>query len=246
MDEDEFWRLVALLGGVADTTSCRALHAHVLETGQGAAFGEAVDQHVRRLLAACRVPFSHQGDTAEWIAAAVIATGRSTYDRAVRSGKELRPADWAWDDAEALLIVGFVDDGSHSGTDLPDPTGHASLQWNAQPVAEGVTTSWEPFVDQMTAMMGELDHPDWGRSVCNDLEWIAAIELAEADTGILDWSRNAGLHLALVVREVDQPENRRYPDHHQVMRVFPVAEVLTAPSRRDLYLRELRALAEWA
>jgi hypothetical protein len=246
VDDDEFWDHIDRLGGVADTTSCRGLHAELVASGRGRAFGDAVDEHVSRLLERCNVPFSHQGDTAEWIAAAVIASGRSTYEKTLAAGKKLKPGDWAWDDAESLLVTGFVDDGSNAGTDLPEATELASLQWNAGQVPDGVTTSWEPFVDQIAQTMGELDHPNAGRSVCNDLEWIAAIEEADADTGILVWARNARLHLALVIREVDEGENRRYPDYQQVMRIVPVSKILEAPSRRDAYLRELRALAEWA
>ena len=245
MDEDEFWGFVARLDGIADQTSCRALHDVLVAQGRGQEFGDAVDDHVRRLLGACQVPYSHQGDTAEWIAAAVIASGRSTYDQTLAAGTKLRPDDWAWDDAEALLVAGFVDDGSESGPP-PEPTELASLQWNAEQVPDGVDTTWEPWLDGMSLAMGELDHPSMGRSVCVDPEWNAAIAEAGSDTGILVWARNSGLHLALVVRAVDQAENRRYPDSGQVMRIVPAAEALAAESRRDLYLRELRALAEWA
>jgi hypothetical protein len=246
VEDDEFWAYVARLGGVADDTTCRPLHDVLVRDGRGPEFGAAVDEHVRRLLGACKVPFTHQGDTAEWIAAAVIAAGRPTYEKTLAAGKKLRPADWAWDAAEALLVAGSVDDHTISGPAQPEATLSASLQWNARPAPEGVTTSWEPFADAIASMMGPLDHPSAGRSVCDDPEWDAALELAGADTGILVWARNAGLHLTLVVRDVPTGEYRRFAEQGQVMRVVPLAEALAAQPRRDLYLAELRALAEWA
>ena len=122
MDEDDFWGFVARLGGVADDATCRALHVEVVSAGRAAEFGTAVDAHVERLLSRCSVPYSHQGDTAEWIAAAVIAAGRSRYEEILAAGKKLRPRDWRWEDAEALLVVGFVDEDGRSS----DPKGSSS------------------------------------------------------------------------------------------------------------------------
>ena len=81
MDEARFWRLVDVLGGTADDTSTARLAAELVEHDEVDAFGDHLDVLVAQLLAACDVPVTHDGDTAEWIAAAVIARGRDTYER---------------------------------------------------------------------------------------------------------------------------------------------------------------------
>jgi hypothetical protein len=234
VDEDEFWEFVQRLGGVADAASCMALELELGAAGRGLEFCDAVEVHVRRLLAACTLPEDLWGDSAEWLAAALIAAGRTTYEENVSSGARIDPDAWNWDESEALLSTGFPHEpGSLSASDLLESV--ASLQWNAEQVPDGVSTSWEPFVD----MFGAGDDPMLGRSVVTDPEWDQALAQLGPDTG-------TSLHLALVVRDLPEAENLRWPEHHQVMRRVPVSEVLGSNSRRDVYLRELKALSEWA
>jgi hypothetical protein len=202
--------------------------------GRGLEFVDAVDDHVRRLLAACTLPEDLWGDSAEWLAAALIAAGRTTYEENVASGATIDPDAWNWDESEALLGTGFPHEGGDpSASDLLESL--VSLQWNAEQVPDGVSTTWEPFVD----MFGAADDPMLGRSVVTDPEWEQAMAQIGPDTG-------TSLHLALVVRDLPDAENLRWPEHNQVMRRLPVSDVLAATSRRDLYARELKALAEWA
>jgi len=243
VDEDEFWALVARLDGVADQTSCRALHDELVATGGGEAFGDAVDEHVERLLEACSLPELYQGDTAEWVAAAVLASGRATYEATLATGGELTVGQWEWQAAEALLVTGFVDPDDAPGDGSPGSALPASLQWNAGSLPDGVTTTWESWLDGLAAAMGQLDHPSMGQTVSTDPEWDAAVAAAG---DALASARDTGVHLALVVRDVNEAESRRYSELRHAMRIVPAAEVLAAPTRREVYLRELRALAAWA
>ena len=186
MDEDEFWEFVARLGGVADQASCMALGLELGSAGRGPEFCDAVEEHVRRLLVACTLPEDLWGDSAEWLAAAVIAAGRTTYEQHVSSEAAIDPDAWDWDESEALLSTGFLHEPSDlSASDLLEAV--ASLQWNAEPVPDGVSTTWEPFVDLLDAS----DNPALGRSVVTDPEWEQALAQLGPDTG-------TSVHLALL------------------------------------------------
>ncbi|GAW50518.1 MULTISPECIES: hypothetical protein [unclassified Nocardioides] len=91
MDDTRFWQLVDLLGGTADERTVPVLEADLAASGDAEGFLDALQVTVDDLLARCPVPGSHEGDTAEWIAAAVVAAGRETYERTIAAGLPSTP-----------------------------------------------------------------------------------------------------------------------------------------------------------
>lgn len=227
MDETRFWGLVALLGGIADEHSVRALEAE-LRPEEVEAFGEAVGTRVDQLLARRRVPESHEGDTAEWIAAAVIAAGREAFERELAEFGDLSPDDWSWSDAEVLLVAGFTDaddradDGAAPTDDVDDALG-LWLQWKSHHRPEGVTTAWDAEVE---GTLEEPDDPAHGRVPASDPAWDDALAALAADP---EFHRRrsvlGGIGLHLVVRDVDEASLQPWPSETEVQHV-----VLTLPA----------------
>lgn len=225
MDDARFWELVDLLGGTADFASTRRLQA-ALEGDEVQAFGDAVDVKVAQLLADCDVPDTLDGDTAEWVACAVVARGRDTYEATRAAGAELSPDDWAWDEAESLLLVG---EEQAAPGEAP-----VTLQWKSREVPVGVETVWDPDDD------AHGDDPAYGLVPTSDGAWEAALGVLTTDAEFV--RRRAelgGLDLHLVVRDVDELELSAWPDPddaESVVLVVPAAMVLAEESRVEAYL----------
>ena len=231
MEDSRFWELVDLLGGIADDTSTPRLDAELREHDESVEFLDRVDELVAELLAACQVPPSHAGDTSEWLAAAVIAGGRSTYERTLAAGGILDPDDWAWAQAENLLVAGFFEPGADTAAGIPD--NGLTLQWKSREVPVGVETSWRPDDDTD-------DDPAWGQVPTSDAAWEAALGVLLDD----DEFRNRraaldGLRLHVVVRDVEEMEMSAWPDAEHVddvVLVVPVSVILAEDSRVQAYL----------
>lgn len=230
MDEARFWELVDLLGGTVDDTTTPRLAAELVENDEVDAFGDHVDVLVAQLLAACEVPLSHGGDGAEWIAAAVIARGRTTYERTLAAGGVLDPDEWAWDEAENLLVVGLSGE-----PDDPGPFGDSlTLQWKSREVPVGVETVWDPDDDR------HGDDPAHGLVPTSDEAWDAALGVLATDAEFQ--RRRAALEplaLHVVVRDVEELELSAWPEPDAVESVVlavPVTLVLAEESRVEAYL----------
>jgi hypothetical protein len=226
MDVARFWELVDLLGGTADDASTPRLAAALTEHDEVEAFADHLDVLVAQLLATCDVPASHDGDTAEWIACAVVASGRGSYERVLAAGAPLDPDDWDWAGAEGLLVVG------EEQADAPaDPL---TLQWKSREVPVGVETVWDPDDD------AHGDDPAYGLVPTSDEAWEAALGVLGTDAEFL--RRRAELEplaLHVVVRDVDELELSAWPDPdaaESVVLALPVAMVLAHESRVEAYL----------
>jgi hypothetical protein len=228
MDESRFWRLVDLLGGTADDASTARLATELAEHDEVGAFGDHVDVLVAQLLAACDVPVTHDGDTAEWIAAAVIASGRESYERTLAAGAELDPDAWPWTEAGSLLVVGLSDADTIPGDD------RLTLQWKSREVPVGVETLWDPDHDE------HGDDPAFGLVPTADEAWEAALGVLMTDEEFQ--RRRAALEpiaLHVVVRDVEELELSAWPDADAVESVVlavPVSLVLAEESRVEAYL----------
>lgn len=230
MDRSRFWALVDLLGGTADDTTTPRLAAELAERDEVEAFAEHVDVLVPLLLAACDVPPSHGGDTAEWIAAAVIARGQEVYERTLAAGGPLDPDDWDWAEAENLLLVGMTSQG-----DGPGPgDDRLTLQWKSREVPVGVETVWDPEDDE------HGDDPAYGLVPTSDEAWDAAVGVLMTDAEFQ--RRRAALEpiaLHVVVRDIDELELSAWPspdETESVVLAVPVAMVLGEESRVEAYL----------
>ena len=129
MTPDRFWRLVELLAGTADEETVPRLEA-ALAPGEHETFADAVQDHVDRLLARREVPGSHAGDTAEHLAAAVVAAGRDTYERELALDAPLDPGRWRWEEAERLLVAGLA-----AEEEPHDTVGDLAMGWTGAVVA---------------------------------------------------------------------------------------------------------------
>lgn len=235
MTPDRFWELVATLGGTADDATTTVLDAALRESGEGEDFGDLVDEHVERLLQSCSLPFSHQGDGGEWVAAAVIAAGRETYERTLAAGGLLNPDDWRWDEAENLLVAGFVDnededeqpglEGQHLGV---------TLEWKTADLPTGVTSYFDASLD----LFG--DDPRGGYAVTADPAWAEAMLRLDADA---EFHRrrasisDVGLHLK--VRESDEVELTPWPSDEvidDVVMTLPREMFTDAEQRVEAYV----------
>ena len=235
MDVARFWQLIDLLQGTVDDTTMPALEAELTEHGESMEFLDLLDERVRRLLEACSVPPSHAGDASEWLAAAVVASGRTSYERALAGGGQLDPDAWAWSEGEDLLVAGFFEPELEADTEDTRLT----LQWKSREVPVGVTTEWRPDED----FLGE--DPSLGHVPTRDEAWNTAVGLLLADEEFL--SRRAamsGVGLHLVVRDVDEMELSGWPGQDdepsqisEIVLVAPVAMILAEDSRVQSYLQ---------
>ncbi|MCW2765719.1 MAG: hypothetical protein JWO11_1678 [Nocardioides sp.] len=242
MDPERFWQLVDLLGGVADDTSTPRLDAVLQETDETHDFLVAVGAAVTRLLARCPVPASHGGDTAEWIAASVIAAGRETYERTLTAGGGLDPDGWDWGEAENLLVAGMTDDRDADEIAEEELGGRVGLhlEWKTTSVPDGVTSNYDPETDWFG------DDPRFGHTIVHDPDWVTALGRLDEDA---EFHRrratigNVGLHV--VVREVSETELVPWPSADAVENVvllLPASLVSAAESRVDAYLEALVTL----
>lgn len=239
MDETRFWELIGRLGGVADERTVAVLEAE-LHPDETESFDAALASRIDRLLERRTVPDSHEGDTAEWIAAAVIAAGREGYERELAGSGELVPDDWAWSDAEVLLVAGVAGDGHGAGhgaaassVDVDDALG-LWMQWKSHRLPDGVATSWDPEIEDV---VDDPDDPAFGRVPATDPAWDDALAALAADP---EFHRRRtllgaiGLHL--VVRDVDEASLQPWPSETDVQHV-----VLTLPAVQARTDREARA-----
>lgn len=247
MDDARFWELVDQLGGVADDATVPRLEAGLLR-GEAEPFLDHVYERVAALLQRCSVPPSHAGDTAEWIAAAVVAAGRDTYERTRAAGGALDPDAWAWAEAEALLVAGVEEhdedaeqDPDHD-EDFTDHLGHKlglTLRWCASDAPTGVETTYDPAAD-------DGDDPDQSTVTTEDEEWTATLALLDGDPEFHRRRiRLAAVGLHVVVRDVDEATLMAWPtddDMRDVVMTLPVEAVLAAPSRHDAYLEAVITL----
>ncbi|GEP37909.1 hypothetical protein NPS01_15720 [Nocardioides psychrotolerans] len=236
MSPERFWELVETLDGVADDTTTPALDRMLRDHGEGENFLDLVEEHVERILERCEVPASHQGDTAEWIAAAVIAAGRAEHDRVLLSGAALVPDDWAWAEAENLLVAGAAHD---QDTPLPGSLLGLTLEWKTTDLPADMESTFDPRLDRAG------DDPRHGRTITHDPAWAEAVLRLDADP---EFHRrrasigDVGLHLK--VREAEEMELTPWPSEDQVDDVVlsvPVA-AFTAKDRVDVYVRAVAEL----
>jgi len=244
MDSGRFWELITLLGGRADDRSCRALEA-ALAPGEADGLAEEVQRRVDELLDRRDVPASHAGDTAEWIAAAVVACGRERFERELARTGPLDPDDWEWEDAESLLVAGATEDDdpeveldAMSGEDLADGLG-LWLQWKSARLPDGVTTAWDPEPEDA---LDEADDPAYGRVPTTDPAWEDALATLAADA---EFHRRraliGGIGLHLLVRDVDEAELRPWPSESHVDDVvltLPAADARVGHDERVAYYVE--------
>ncbi|MBM7509857.1 hypothetical protein ABKW28_03280 [Nocardioides sp. 31GB23] len=238
MTPDRFWRLVELLAGTADEETVPRLEA-ALAPGEHETFADAVQDHVDRLLARREVPGSHAGDTAEHLAAAVVAAGRDTYERELALDTPLDPGRWRWEEAERLLVAGLVaEEEPHDGVgDLAEQLG-VHLQWRSVQVPDGVLTSWGEEVAEIDGVLG--DDPAFGRVPADDPHWHEALQrLAEDPEFHHRRAAVAGLELHVVVRDTDEATLSAFPDAdaaEHVVLVVPVEAMTADPHRAEAYV----------
>lgn len=169
-------------------------------------------QLVGQLVVGCRWPDEIAGsDTMNWVAAAVVAGGRAAYE-GVRARGEIDPAQWQWDEAEALLVVGYEEDqvhvppADHGG---PVPPVAVTLQWLSIPSPEGVHT---PDDDSPELQVDLGDHPSNGRVPVHDPEWVEAQRQLAADPSFVarrvTTSDGPGLVLVVPVSHFTDPRSR--------------------------------------
>ncbi len=244
MTPDRFWRLVELLDGTADQETVARLEA-AMAPGEQETFADAVQDHVDRLLARREVPGSHAGDTAEHLAAAVVAAGRDTYERELALDAPLDPGQWRWEEAEALLVAGLAEEEEPPDGvgDLADQLG-IHLQWRSVQVPDGVLTSWGEEVAEIDEVVG--DDPSFGRFPTDDPHWHEALSrLAEDPEFHRRREAVAGLELHVVVRDTDEATLSAYPDaeaaEHAVL-VVPVAAMTAEPDRVEAYVESVVTL----
>lgn len=236
MSPERFWELVDILGGVADDTTTPALDRELGESDEGEDFLALVQARVEQLLERCPVPESHQGDTAEWIAAAVIAAGRAEHDRVLSSGAPLVPDEWAWAEAENLLVVGMPHEAEEP---RPGALLGLSLEWKTTDLPAGIESTFDPLMEWTG------DDPAYGRTVTVDPEWTEAVLRLDADpefhrrrTTIAD----VGLHLK--VREADEMVLTPWPSPEQVDDVVlsvPVG-MFAGQDRTEVYVQAVAEL----
>jgi hypothetical protein len=225
MTPERFWELVGTLDGVADDLSCAELDGLLRETGEGSAFADILDPHVESLVWGCRWPNDIAGsDVMNWVAAAVVAAGRTTYE-SVLAAREVNPDEWQWGEAEALLVAG----AGESPEDLPPDHGDpvppvaVALQWLAVPAPEGVQGLHDDVPD---GAFDPGDDPAWGRVPVHDPDWLAAQQRLAGDQSFLDRRARLGdLRLGLTVRPVP-PVGQTAPDpdgHWPLDRIKPVS-----------------------
>lgn len=242
MTPDRFWELVATLGGHVDDARAEALEDR-LAADEGGPFGEAVQEHVDRLLQRCPVPPSHGGDAAEWMAAAVVAAGREIYERTLAAGTTLHPDAWDWEDAEALLVVGHdeLDPGS-AGEDGHWQGGTSELpvtfQWRSLRVAPGVLTVWDEVSAAVQDELGTGVDPAWGRIPAVDPHFVEVVEAHARPAAAVE-------RHVVVSDDVVEPTWQLFPeagDPEHVVLSVPPDPLLAVEDRRPLYRELVEAL----
>ena len=216
MTPERFWELVGTLDGVADEETCARLDALLRETGEGPAFTDLIDDHVEPLVETCHWLGDIAGSsTMDWVAAAVIASGKARYDAVLARG-EVDPDEWEWSEAEALLVAGFEETEEERANREPDDHGEAAppvavtLQWLSVPSPEGVHTPHDHDPEGIMIDLG--DHPDLGRTPVHDPDWLRAQEVLAADESFLARRSAVGaIGLWLTVRPVP-PDDEPAPD----------------------------------
>lgn len=251
VQDERFWQLVDLLGGVANDASVPRLEAS-LRAGEAEAFLDRVYELVAALLQRCSVPASHAGDTAEWIAAAVVAAGRTTYENTLAAGGRLDPEAWAWSEAEDLLVAGVPEHADAGDGDQPDEVADPddvterlgdelglTFQWCSAEVPPDVDTSYDPANDRG-------DDPEHGQVWTDDDEWTRTLALLDGDA---EFHRRraaiAGIGLHVVVRDIDEATLTPWPsdeDVRDVVLTVPAEAVLAAPRREDAYVEAVVTL----
>ncbi|TIC84065.1 hypothetical protein [Nocardioides sp. GY 10127] len=229
MTPEEFWSHVAGLGGVADDASVEAL-VERLTAEEAEAFAERVESLVEELLRACDVPSSHTGDTAEWLAAAVVAAGRETYEATLAAGAPLDPDRWAWDEAEALLVVAPVE-GEDEAFDLAGEPA-VTFQWLHLTSPEDVETAYDENVAEVTGALGIGPDPAFGPVPASDPAFDRALARHQ------EWPAGSPrLHLA-VLEGFEEPTPTLWPsveEPEHVVLVVPPAMLLEAINRVEVY-----------
>lgn len=270
MTPERFWQLVDTLDGIADDPTCARLGVLLRRTGEGPAFAGMIEDLVEPLVAGCRWPELFVGtDTASWVAAAVVAGGKARYD-VVRAQGEVDPDQWRWDEAEALLVVGFEETEADQGYGPPADHGEpvppvaVTLQWLSIPSPAGVRTPNDGNPD-MVIDLG--DHPGNGRVSVHDLDWVEAQRHLAADRSFVARRLRVGhVGLWLTVRPVPpagdpapEPSSHSPFDgfrpvleavaHHVeshdgpgVVLIVPVSDFSDRESRVDNYVRAVHQL----
>lgn len=225
MESSQFWTVIGLLGGVATDESCARLEAHLEATGDTGGFAAEVARRVEGLVRGCRWPRELSGDSVEWIAAAVIASGPEAYERVLASGV-VAPDEWAWDEAEILLVVGAFDGEDDTAAGPPPDHGsptaplHVTLQWLAAS-PDGVVT---PHDEEPEMLIDLGDDPALGRTPVHDPDWVAAQEVLSRDAELLARRVALGADLVLTVRPYASTEVARATRHPLLDGARPVTE----------------------
>lgn len=168
MNSSRVWELLGALGGVADEHRVGAL-VHDLSAEEAGELGDAVRDLVDSLLERCHISHDHWGDVSEAVAAAVVAAGQERYQAVHDHGGVLDPADWQWQEADALLALG--EDGE-------EPPAFV-LQWITEDLPHDVSSAWRVGhpAPGTTLPDGSVmdDDPAWGQVPAEDPAWGPAV-----------------------------------------------------------------------
>lgn len=227
MRNEEFWNLIGVLGGVADEESVArlgeklaALPARTVE-----AFGSALDERIDVLAESPAIPEDlRYSENSEWFAAAIIAAGKPAYEKARRARAPFAADDWAFEEAEELLVV---------SENILEPVeielDGVEVEWLSVQHPDDVEVSDDPAAD--------AHDPEWGVPVLNDAQVGAALEdIAQARTW-QSWfctqaTRPGGVRV--VVEDGAEPglEESGRPESREYRYAVPTQRLLDAADRR--------------
>ncbi|MCH1868862.1 hypothetical protein [Nocardioides sp. CFH 31398] len=175
MNSSRVWELLGALGGVADERSVAALDLSAEEADE---LGAAVRELVDSLLERCHVSHDHWGELSEAVAAAVVASGEDRYRQVHDRGGVLDPADWRWQEADALLGLG----GSGE-----EPAAFV-LQWITEDLPDGVSSAWSAGHPTSGSVLPDGtvmdDDPAWGHVPAADPAWSSAVAALLVDPDV--------------------------------------------------------------
>ena len=170
MRSEQFWELIGVLGGVADEESAARLGERLasLPPRTVESFGGALDERVGILSESLAIPEDlRYSEHAEWFAAAIIACGRPAYEKARRTREPFLADDWAYEQAEDLLVV---------SENILEPVqidfDGVEVEWLSDQHPDDVEVVDGPVADEFDPV-----EPEWGVRVVED----PLIEAALAD-----------------------------------------------------------------
>lgn len=161
MRSEQFWELVGVLGGVADEESAARLGEKLatLPARTVESFGGALEERIGILAESPAIPEElRYSEYAEWFAAAIVAAGRPTYEKARRAHEPFAADDWAYGQAEDLLVV---------SENILEPVeielDAVEVEWLSLRHPEDVEVADDPVADEFDPL-----ESDWGVRVVED------------------------------------------------------------------------------